>query len=136
MRLGMNSQCLRVIDGKTITDYHIEDGMTSSHIITMSGGVKVDLSNYEKVDVKDQSDPLSWGIEGKDKFTDINYITVGALKKVMDNPKPSRYAQTSSMLSSSRYYKTTTLGSIAQTHRKNSTDKENEAAFRKLFKGE
>lgn len=79
MKIGMNSQTLRILDGEKGMDYHIDDGKTASIFMAIIGHkAKADanLADYEKNPIV-ESDPMSWGTD-KDKMTDINYTEVGA----------------------------------------------------------
>jgi len=79
MKIGMNSQTLRVIyDDGNISDYNITDGTTSSKVMKIiSAGTigNVVLDGYAVVKISSETDPMSWG-SSVDKLTDITYTDV------------------------------------------------------------
>lgn len=75
MKIGMNSQTLRIIENDVIIDCHITDGLTSSYFMKiLNGQTKKDmLKQYDVKSIDAENDPLSWGSDS-DKLTDINYV--------------------------------------------------------------
>lgn len=77
MKVGMNSQCLRIIgDNKVAFDYNITDGTTASKFMKYACGKTIeedDLKGYDSNIVSNEDAPMTWGTEN-DKMTDITYV--------------------------------------------------------------
>lgn len=139
MQVGINSQTIRIETNGKITDYHITDGMSSSHLMGMiaqNANSYIDsyIKLYDSVDVSNLKDPLTWGVEGKDKFEDINFVNVDTCI-VESNDNTDRYSGLS--YTKTPYTYVVQRRPIQQSKpRKSNNDKHNEDAFRKLFTGE
>jgi hypothetical protein len=141
MKVGINSQTIRIDDGD-ITDYHVTDGMSSSHLMSMmtlnaAEYVKTVLNKYtERWTVRSIDDPLCWGSE-TDKFVDINYVDVD--KVVVDSEmatKANRYFGSTFAHASPRTMNRPYKPTPPPKPRKSNSDIANETNFRKLFTGE
>ena len=150
MKIGMNSQCLRVKrDGKTIIDYHINDGTIGKKFMNFVGGVAVPdhFDGYESKSVDGIDSVMSWG-GPNDKMTDINMIDLENKGEFgdMDTRTPDSYANRSymggSVAPSNVYSYKTTYGipkhkPVVMTPPKPRYDfsktSENDKNFKKLF---
>ena len=90
MKVGMNSQCLRIIgDNEVAFDYHITDGTTASKFMRYASGTKpqeTDLDAYDSKIVSNEDEPMTWGTE-TDKMTDIYYadLKYGKAERMIDS---------------------------------------------------
>ncbi len=80
MKIGMNSQTLRIIWGNgNISDYNITDGSTASKFMKIVGGdtpTQSTLGDYNSAAILDESDTMSWGND-HDKMDNITYTEMG-----------------------------------------------------------
>ena len=92
MKVGMNSQTLRIIGGDKVYDYNITDGTTASKFMKIVGGATITedtLKEYTRNSVADEKAPMSWG-KDNDKMTDIEYTSVGSESGMINSDTPDR----------------------------------------------
>ena len=76
MKIGMNSQTLRMDLRRGIIDYHITDGLTASYMMKAMRGEDIEeallKSKYPWKEVS-STDDMTWGTD-KDKMNNINTV--------------------------------------------------------------
>jgi len=120
----MNSQTLRIMTEKNITDFNINDGKTASHFLDilstrhLADCLEKISKKYDSIIISSENDPMSWGTE-KDKMTDIRYIDVDSHKKefIDDEILQSSLCELKSSRIEQKYGpKTLVVGTPSQKH--------------------
>lgn len=133
MKVGINSKTIRVqADNGAILDYHVLDGRSSSHLLGMiDNGLRYYMSEvckYESVSVNSMDDPLSWGVEGIDKFESIHYVDISRVEKTTQKNTGYTYSAYIPIRQQTIY-----PTYAPKPPQRSQTDIDNEAAFKKIF---
>ncbi len=132
MKVGMNSQTLRIVKDDSIIDYNINDGSTATKFMkVIDGYLPKDLESYGQTTIQSLNDPMSWGTP-VDKMTDIGYTEVGGpvIREAL-YPSPINYH-----MATTRIYNPITAPTYPQSSTTRGTFSQttsNETNFKKLF---